>query len=433
MTKQFAEIQVTSGAKNYTRVSLEPGQASAWEMTRAALLWHFPAFTHILYSMMNPKGNEEIALFTKDIPTLATDGVNLIINPDFFFPLPLSQRIFATAHEIMHNVFDHCGMGYHYRKMGKIITPTGNALPYDHQLMNIAQDLVINDTLIQSKVGEIGKGWLHDTSIAVSGDSCVDVYKKLFEEAKGGGGGDGPGSRNGQHVLDDHLDPGAGSGQDASQAQADRNKAEWDTAVAAAVASAKAQGKMPAALEKLFSEVLEPAVSWTDKVRGFFARKVGGGSYDWRRADRRMIIRDIITPSRSGFGAGLVVIGFDTSGSIYCDPGLLDRFLGEMSGIIADVKPSQLLVMWCDAHVHLVEEVDELTDLKGLRPVGGGGTSFIPVFDKIAEMALRPDAVIYLTDGYGSFPHVAPDYPVLWGDVGGTKYPFGEVVEIPHD
>jgi len=27
---------------------------------------------------------------------------------------------------------------------------------------------------------------------------------------------------------------------------------------------------------------------------------------------------------------------------------------------------------------------------------------------------MQPDAVIYLTDGYATFPDQAPNYPVLW-------------------
>jgi predicted metal-dependent peptidase len=55
------------------------------------------------------------------------------------------------------------------------------------------------------------------------------------------------------------------------------------------------------------------------------------------------------------------------------------------------------------------------------------------VFEEIASMGFKPDALVYLTDGYGTFPGKAPDYPVLWGDISKSPqlYPWGEVVEIP--
>ena len=48
---------------------------------------------------------------------------------------------------------------------------------------------------------------------------------------------------------------------------------------------------------------------------------------------------------------------------------------------------------------------------------GGGGTSFIPVFDRIKELELehrRVDALLYLTDGMGSYPGQEPEYPVYF-------------------
>jgi predicted metal-dependent peptidase len=64
--------------------------------------------------------------------------------------------------------------------------------------------------------------------------------------------------------------------------------------------------------------------------------------------------------------------------------------------------------------------------------VGGGGTSFVPVFEEVHKLGFKPDALVYLTDGYGTFGD-APDYPVLWGDISHDPklYPWGEVVTIP--
>ena len=49
-----------------------------------------------------------------------------------------------------------------------------------------------------------------------------------------------------------------------------------------------------------------------------------------------------------------------------------------------------------------------------LEPRGGGGTSFIPAFEHWDAEGDDPACAIYLTDGYGDAPEVAPDYPVLW-------------------
>jgi predicted metal-dependent peptidase len=109
-----------------------------------------------------------------------------------------------------------------------------------------------------------------------------------------------------------------------------------------------------------------------------------------------------------------------------------------MAGILEDVRPKRLVIMWCDAKVHRVDEVEEALDLNHIRAKGapgGGGTSFVPVFEEIKTMGLTPDALVYLTDGMGSFP-TDPGYTVIWGSIAealgySVTYPFGEVVEIP--
>jgi predicted metal-dependent peptidase len=189
------------------------------------------------------------------------------------------------------------------------------------------------------------------------------------------------------------------------------------------------QGKLPANLERLLGEIVEPTVPWQDHIRAFFARRVGGGGYNWRKPDRRLIMRDIYAPQRAGNGCGTIVVGVDTSGSI--GQRELDVFFGEMRGMLDDLRPEQIHVVWCDAKVHKVDTVDDSQDISALKPHGGGGTDFRPVFDWIDTQPGQPDALVYLTDGLGSFPDGPPPYPVIWGAIRkGVKYPFGDVVEI---
>jgi predicted metal-dependent peptidase len=147
-------------------------------------------------------------------------------------------------------------------------------------------------------------------------------------------------------------------------------------------------------------------------------------------------VRDIFAPSRSGYGAEHVVVAIDTSGSIYASPKTLEQFLGELGGVLDDVRPRRVSVIWCDAAVHRVDELEDAGDLHDLRckkAPGGGGTSFVPVFEHIHRSGWFPEACLYLTDGDGTFPAQAPRFPVLWGSILRAKehYPWGEVVQIP--
>jgi predicted metal-dependent peptidase len=419
--------------------AITSAQRELWLRVKSKFLWDCPYFSDLFYRLMNPRGTEQVATFTKDIPIAATDGLHILINPDTFFKpeYTLNNRVFITAHEVMHAMFNHPGMMHMWAARGHVALKSGKKLPFSSQLMNIAMDYVINAILIESKVGEFKHGeWLHDPNIAGPRDSVVDVYEKLFKQVKwrksrGGKGGEDIKGKG----FDEVLKPGQQDGKDPTQASQDRSQHEWDTAIAAGMEAAKKQGKLPAGMGLVFGEALEPVVDWTDKIRSFFARKAGTGGYDFRKGDRRLIARDIFAPSQSGHGCGTIVVGVDTSGSIVAEPKTLDRFLAEVSGILQELKPRQLHLVWCDAAVHRADEVDEVSDLNVIRAKGapgGGGTSFVPVFKWIEQNDLEPEALIYLTDMYGDFPSKAPNYPVLWGSISnGVAAPFGEVVDVP--
>jgi predicted metal-dependent peptidase len=112
---------------------------------------------------------------------------------------------------------------------------------------------------------------------------------------------------------------------------------------------------------------LEPYVSWMDQITASMARKVGSGSYDYRRADRRLILRDIFAPSRSGHGAGTIVVAVDSSGSIYGVPKLIERFFAETSGVLTDLKPRKIWLLWCDSEVKRVDDINDEMDLMHRR------------------------------------------------------------------
>lgn len=416
----------------FTKATLTPDQAKKWGETRTALVWHCPAFSHVFYTMMSKHGGEHVATFIEPgdhgIPVAATDGQEILIVPEPFFKYNLRERIFILAHEICHGIFGHVELMFKLRKAGKVSYPDGKELSYDAGDMNRAMDYVINDMLIDSKIGSYNTNWLHDTTIATHMDSVLTAYRRIHQDKANGGAGGAAGSQ-----FDKHLNPGQGQGQDPSQAAAGRSDIAWKTALAGGITAARALGKLPGALERALSDELAPTVDWTDMVQGFMSRKVGGGGYDWRKPDRRLVTRGIIAPGRSGFGCGTIVCGIDTSGSVGNDE--ISLFFGNMAGILEDLRPERIVVMFCDAHVHRVDELYDATDLYELRKSGapgGGGTAFTPVFDKIAEMGLEPDALIYLTDGHGTFPARAPSFPVLWGSIGGNvSYPWGDIVPVP--
>jgi predicted metal-dependent peptidase len=439
-------------------IELNPTQQKRWEDTKFALSWAAPAFTRVFYEMMAGHGKDQ-AVFCNEIPVAACDGAAMLINPETYFDTQkytIHNRVFIGAHEILHNILDHCGIAYEMMKRGKVGFTDGTSLPYDDDIAGRAMDYFINAVLVDSKIGDKPDDALYDTKIVTSNDSWIDAYRATYvkkpEGRQGkqgkqgtsgsnqpGQGGQQPGQEQGKGGFDEHLQPGTATGQTAKEAVDNRNEDKWKAALQAGLTIARQQGKVPAALERLINEILQPKVSWRDHIEAFFARRIGNGRYDWRTPDRRLIVRDIIAPGKAGYGAEAVAIAFDTSRSISVED--ISMGFGELAGIIDDVRPRRLFVIWSDAHVDRVDELDCGSDLLDLRKhpgKGGGGTDFRPVFDEIEDMGVEPGALVYFTDSYGTFPEEAPSYPVLWGDITGKpeaevrkRYPFGDVVLIP--
>lgn len=418
---------------NWTIAKLTPAQEKAWSETRAALLWHAPAFSHIFYTLLQNNGGGHGAIFITNepsIPIAGTDGSNLIFNADKdgFFKFNLNQRVFVLVHEIFHCILNHPGLGHGFRQRGKVVYPDGKEIAYDHKTMNMAEDYVINAMIVESKIGSMpttATGQPHgllDTNIGKHTDSALDVYRKIYKDPP-----------KNPPSFDVTLAPGTSTGKSGTQAVNDRNQAAWDTELRAAYNAAQSMNKLPDCLKHMFQELMEPKIEWSEHIRSIFSKAIGGGQFDWKKPDRRMITRGIYAPGRTGFGAGLVVVGVDTSGSI--GPKTVDAFMAEVSGILEDVNPEKIAIVWCDDLVRRVDECEDVDDLNQIRCKGApgrGGTDFRPVFERIGEEGWTPDALVYLTDGMGTFPAEAPNFPVIWGSIyPQSKYPFGDVVDVP--
>jgi predicted metal-dependent peptidase len=106
--------------------------------------------------------------------------------------------------------------------------------------------------------------------------------------------------------------------------------------------------------------------------------------------------------------------------------------MGHAGIIIDDVKPRELLIAQCDDQIHEWRYVQSGAELPR-KVLGGGGTSFVPVFERIEQEQLQPDVLLYFTDMYGTFPSKPPPYPVIWASITESikTAPFGEVIYIP--
>jgi predicted metal-dependent peptidase len=427
---------------------------------RISFMRFCPFFCHYFYEEM-----EEYV--THEVPTMATDGRRIFVNPTYLETLTPMERCFGYAHEVDHTVLRDPQRMKYYADQGYIQYADGTRLPWDQQLANQAMDYRINAHLVDMGVGACNPTWLYDPTIKAD-EMFEDVYRKIYKPGSGGTGtkpGDQPGGFPGQGQQ-----PTTGSGNDPNkpptygdtqrggrpdkQAQANQgqfdevlepyqdpvtgkedlpSEVEFTEAIARAAAAAKAIGKLPGSLQRMVDQILEPQVNWREHIRMILTGKIGRRRESWDTPNRRRIVLNpaIYLPGKRGHGANDVTVVIDNSGSVSNEE--MTVFFSEASAILADCKPKMVRVIWCDWEVRRVEEarcLDELEHIRVEGSPGGGGTSFIPPFAWLEEHNIRPDTVVYLTDMMGSFPDDPKVYPVVWCATTDIKAPFGDTVRV---
>ena len=361
---------------------------------KAALIIDQPFFASILLGLPMVEDTK--------IPTLATDGNEIRYNPDFVAKLPLGEVIFALAHETMHCVFQHM----HRRE-------TRNPAKW-----NIAGDYVINDLLVREKIGTMIAGCLHNPSlVAAGGNTTEGVYKLLPDSDEG----KKPGADHGRGGA---LDEVSDAGKD--QAEIAQKEAEMRVKVVQAANAAKMSGKLSGNLARIVGEATASRIDWRAILRRFLSERAKT-DLSYAKPKRRFMADDIYLPSLTGEKIGGVVVAIDCSGSI--NDTLLKLFQSEINAIISDVMPSMTHIVYFDSQV-LKRDSFEPGQTIELKPCGGGGTAFSPIFRHIEENALQPVACVVLTDLECSDFGFCPDYPVLWAATAKGSAPFGETVLI---
>ena len=346
-------------------------------------------------------------ILTEDIPTAATNGERVLFNPAFCGELSDEELKFLVAHECMHPMLEHP-----FRRQER-----------DIRKWNQAGDYVINQLLVDEKMGKMPEGGLFDTVIWHKGGGTTDgIYKILPKEGPSddSNGGIGSVGNGGGDPLDQCLDAEGG------QAETEQKAAEWKVRVAQAAQAAKMMGKMSAGLERFVGTVLKAKIDWREVLKSF-VEKCKDDTRSWARPNRRFLAQGLYLPTSSGEAIGELVVAVDCSGSIGQDE--LDQFAAEVLTIKEDSNPSCIHVIYFD---HKVSHYEKFTrdDELHIEPHGGGGTAFSPVFAYIEEHGIDPIACVFLTDLYCDDYGDEPPYPVLWiaTDKDKTDAPFGEVV-----
>ena len=327
--------------------------------------------------------------FDDNIPSACTNGWDVIYNPQFveqYMPTDPELR-FLVLHEATHKAFRHLHV---WREIHE----------EDAHLANVAADLFVNLALVDADKGE---GFVKMPSVGIQPDpqyrgmSVGQIYQKLKEDPPPSGGGNG---------MDDHDWEDAQDGASAEEVQ--KRADEIQRALRQGeMLRKKLAGKGAGAEDGIFGDVLAPKVDWKKALRDFIQETCAGrDEATWRKPNRRYLSQDIYMPSMQGVTLNELVIGFDTSGSVFGGDEMT-RFVSELKVIIEQVKPAKCHVIYWDTRVagHQVFEDGQFA-VQDLKVKGGGGTDGSVLFDYLREKRMDPQAIVQFTDGYvGDWGH----------------------------
>ena len=207
----------------------------------------------------------------------------------------------------------------------------------------------------------------------------------------------------------------------------DIHYAEMNSLLVRAENAAKMQGKTPFGIDREYDTLLRPKVDWRIMLKEFV--QSFPNDWDFTNKDRRFMSSPFYMPSLNGDKVQ-VAIAIDTSGSIGHDE--VSHFMTEAYAILSAYSRVEIIMMCCDAAVHNVKRVTSMQDATSFEVNGGGGTDFRPVFKELQNYQFEFDALIFFTDGYGTFPsdnEFFGNYKVLWVMTTDVKAPMGNTIQ----
>lgn len=360
---------------------------------------------------------------TKIIPTAATDGMQIFVNEEFVFSLSSPELDGLLLHEVLHTALLH-------------VLRRGSR---QQNLWNIAADISVNGMIadlrdIALPTGAIREPKLEKLSVEelyeillknarIQSLNMRDLVEKApadCQEQNSGAVGAPADCQDGQNM---------GEGGSLEQAKQEEIETYWRNALqqAMVVARSQNQGYIPAGIERELGALNGAQIDW----RSYLWRYLVQTPTDFSGFDRRFVGRGLYLEALQGETVK-VFVAIDTSGSI--DNQQLRLFLSEAAGILASYPHLQCQLYYADADAYGPYDLDPNSKIP--PPRGGGGTSFVPFFQKVVENwdNYSTGVCVYLTDGYGQFPPKPPLLPVLWvvtpGGLALKEFPFGEAVRL---
>lgn len=379
----------------------------------------FPFFSDILFFM---QVNE--VLDEQQCPTMGVDiKGQLYYNPKWVEKLSLSELQGTLVHECIHPAYLHLIRGL--KKENQIVWNLAadcHAQMIAHKAgFDIPSDLAAQPDRYSDSVhltlkdGKSGKNVFDYTVKDVEKKCTEEIYAELMskmpQKLK-----DALKAADGSRGSDKHYYKSPdGKELIISDEELDRIADEWKQRTVNAGERAKAQGLLPAGMERYLGEILESKVDWRTLL---YEMVVSGIPSDrtWLKRDRRYAAHGFYIPDQKR--ESVDVISFiDTSGSIGDTE--ISEFKSENIAIKHAFDSVKMVLGFCDSEVSSVLYFDQVeeNDIMDAKPTGGGGTDMRKCVEWVRDNAPDATTLVILTDGYTPFPEkedVPSGLRLLW-------------------
>ena len=383
-------------------------------------------------------------------------------DPELLGKYPVNMVAGMITHELCHLLQDH-----HQRAQ--------EVIDCDAQIMNIAQDLSINDAILEEKIGNDPitplPDWVVETDsygkkltkklgkpVKFEKNQMAEVYyrqlrdllpptPKIYisigggegkegqdqngngngqgQQYKVGGGSCGSCARGGKDGMEDPAPSGAGDDKHpgVTGGEADMIRRQIAMEINRIAESASGRGTVPEGMRRWAKEYLNPKVNYMQWVksalRNAYAEAKGKGDYTWRQRSRRQaIFGNFVMPglTQPKFRAGFII---DTSGSM--SDGQMGQAVAEVKGFISQFgHRAELYALSCDAAVHKIQKLESAGQLE---LYGGGGTSMTAGFEAFEKMRPQVDLIVCVTDLLTDWPEHKPKATTVIVAVGNGQLP----------
>ena len=390
----------------------------------------------------------------------------IFLNPAFLEVISDEELDYVLEHEILHVVLRH-----KTRKRG-----------YDPARFDKACDVVANSIILESHYEDSRSITLRchggiQPHLAPDGSegrehTAEEVYALMSVSADDGGdedcgdGGDGlgcPSSRGNGRLSDASGNGGRASRGKAEGGEEGGSYCGWDSHFSESELigeedgvgyhddvwaqrlmsacesilicdSSEGCGSMPAFASRFYRETRSFRVDWRTILNDFIQEVVC--DYSFMPPDRRLDDCDFFLPDFNDVEATVKDVLFMVDASRSMSDDAIAAAYSEVKGAIGQFggKLAGWLGFFDAAVTPPVPFVGE-DELAAIKPHGGGGTSYRPIFEYVEKNMLDepPASIVVLTDGFAEWPdeEIAHDIPVLWlVNNGKADPPWGKVARM---